>query len=446
MTILVLSQIFPNQCLPGAGVYVREQVRALRALGVKVTVVSPVPYAPSWLKFWPRVRKFSTIPQRAVIDGLTVEYPRIPILPNGRFFYASGFSYYLWVRRLVRKYVREEGVSLIHAHSVMPDGFAAVLLGREFRVPVVCTGHGSDVHSYPDTHRLTRKATRWVLKKADKVVMVSEALRARAIAISGEKTMMIVRNGADPAVFRRIPRSEARAQLGLPPDKRIVLFVGTLREIKGIPYLLEAVSQLADVQADVHLCLIGDGELRQELEHSAERLGLGARCRFLGQRPHEELPLWYSAADCLCISSVMEGLPTILPEAMMCGTPVVATAVGGIPEVVKNGETGLLVPPRDPKSLSHAIADVLENADLEAALSSKAQSRAIRDLTWEGNARAMVALYEETTETFCGKGDRIVPPCRVPDSEASAPCLSPASDPVHGGDDHVRSGMIHTVP
>lgn len=442
MTILVLSQIFPNQCQPGAGMYVREQVRALRALGVKVTVVSPVPYAPSWLKFWPRVRKFSTIPQRAVIDGLTVEYPRIPILPDGRLFYASGFSYYLGVRKLVRKYVREERVSLIHAHSVMPDGFAAVLLGREFRVPVVCTGHGSDVHSYPDTHRLTRKATRWVLQKADKVVMVSEALRARAITISDAKAMMIVRNGADPAVFRRIPRSEARAHLGLAPDKRIVLFVGTLREIKGIPYLLEAVSQLADV----HLCLIGDGELRQEMEHTAEQLGLEARCRFLGQRPHEELPLWYSAADCLCISSVMEGLPTILPEAMMCGTTVVATAVGGIPEVVKNGETGLLVPPRDPKSLSHAISAVLENADLEAALSSKAQSQAIRDLTWEGNARAMVALYEETTEGFCGKGDRVVPPCRIADSEASAPCLSPASDPVHGVDAHVGSGMIHPVP
>ena len=442
MTILVLSQIFPNQSQTGAGVYVWEQVRALHALGIKVTVVSPVPYAPGWLKFWPRVRKFSTIPQRTVIDGMTVEYPRIPVLPGGRLFYLSGFFYYLWVRALVGRYVREGGASLIHAHSVMPDGFAAVLLGREFRIPVVCTGHGSDVHSYPENHRLTRKATRWVLRKADKIVMVSEALRARAITISDQRPMTIVRNGADPTVFRRHHRSEARARLGLLPNQRIVLFVGTLREIKGIPYLLEAVSQLVDVQ----LCLIGDGELRQDLEHTAQRLGLAARCHFLGQRPHEELPFWYSAADCLCISSVMEGLPTILPEAMMCGTPVVATAVGGIPEVVKNGDTGLLVSPRDSKSLSQAIAAVLENADLKAALSSKAQFRAIRDLTWEGNARAMVALYKEMTEALCGKGDRVVPPGRVADSEASAPCLSPAPHPRHGGDARIPSGMIHRVP
>jgi teichuronic acid biosynthesis glycosyltransferase TuaC len=391
MNVLSLAHMFP----PGGGTYVVEQMKALRRLGVSFRVIAPIPWAPPGATVLPRFRRHEATPLRATVDGFEVEYPRIVCVPGQRLFYLYGLTYYLRCRWVVQRMLRTFPIDLIHAHSIMPDGFAAVLLGREFHCPVVCTLHGSDINVYPGKHPLTMRATKWALQKMQDLVAVSAALKEKARSLAPVADMEVIHNGADLSVFRPAGKREARETLGLPANQKIVLFIGNLTPVKGIEYLLSAVSQLE--RSQLSLVLLGEGEQQQELLALARRLGLGEICKFTGPRPHSEIPLWLSAADCLVLPSLSEGLPTVVVEAMCCGTPIVATRVGGTPEIVKSGETGLLVNPKDPVALADAIRTLLHDPPLAAALAQRAWSFAQQNLSWNGNARKMLQRYEALT-------------------------------------------------
>ena len=393
MTVLVLSHMFPNPRDPGAGIFVLEQVRALRNAGATILVVSPTPWAPRWLRFLPSVGKYSVVPRRSVVDEFVIQHPRVPTLPNRLGFSWSGLLFYLSCRRLVAKLMRQTKIDVIHAHTVLPDGAAAVLLGREFGLPVVCTAHGSDVNVYPFENRFVRWACRWALRHVDCMIAVSENLKKAAIALAGAREIAVVHNGANSRSFKKMGRHEARRRLRLDYTGKLVCFVGYLRCEKGLEYLLEAFARL--VQPDTQLCLVGDGPLNQSLTALAQRLGIVDHCRFLGQRPHDEIPLWISAADCIVLPSLSEGFPTILAEAMLCGVPIIATPVGGIPEVIRDGETGLLVPCRTPAALSQALRTLLSNPQFASEMAAHAQELAKTSLTWASNATRMLGLFQE---------------------------------------------------
>jgi teichuronic acid biosynthesis glycosyltransferase TuaC len=289
--------------------------------------------------------------------------------------------------------VQEGGIDLIHAHTIMPDGFAALLLGGEFNIPVVCTVHGSDISIYPHESRATLLVTRWALRRIKHLIAVSEDLEKKVGLLSGSREVKVIRNGADEELFHANSKTAARTLLGLPDKAKIVLFIGNLLPVKGPEYLLQAVSYLSS--CGFLLYIVGDGMLRDNLRAQAKLLGISARCVFVGTRPHEEIASWLSAADCLVLSSISEGFPTIIAEAMMCRVPVVATAVGGIPEVVKHRSTGRLVLPRDPASLGEAICSALQNDTNIRSMVDRAEEAARAGLTWEANARKTVDVYRE---------------------------------------------------
>lgn len=391
MKVLVLAHGFPNAVDPISGIFVLEQIRALRKQGVECVVISPSPWVPPLLRGIPRVGKFLRISRSTTVDGFRVEHPRVMMPPNGWLFSLYGLLFYLRCRALVRRFVAEEKIDLIHAHTVMPDGFAAVLLGREFRIPVVCTAHGSEVRISPQQSRATRWATKWALRNLSHLISVSADLKEHIFKLVGDRQVEVVRNGADSDQFKNIPKTKARERLGISSDKKVVLFIGNLAPVKGVEFLLEAASKL--VRKDVRIYLVGEGELKEKLVAMSSQLGLD--CVFTGKRPHDEVPSWLCAADCVVLPSLSEGLPTIAVEAMMCRAPLVATAVGGTPEVVKDGETGLLVPPRDPASLATAVSRILDDSSFSAALTARAEQVAKSELTWEANARKTVVIYQD---------------------------------------------------
>ncbi len=393
MNVLVLSHMFPSPLDCCAGIFVLEQAKALQDAGVGIQIVSPTPWAPRLLKFHPSVRKYSVVPHCWTVDSFAVHYPRVPTLAKNIGFYASGTLFYLSCRRMVAKLHRENPISLIHAHTLFPDGFAAVLLGRELGVPVICTAHGSDVNVYPMRSRLVRRATCWTLRHADRVITVSENLKNEALALAGLREITVVRNGAMRRNFQPYPRTEARTSLKLQPAGKIVSFIGYLRPEKGIEFLLEAFARLH--RNDTHLCIVGDGPLRESLIAKAEQLGILENCIFAGRRPHSEIPLWISASDCVVLPSLSEGFPTILPEVMLCGVPIIATPVGGIPEAVRDGDTGLLVPCGDPEAIARALSTLLADEQVAWRLGTRAQEMARQSLTWEANAKKMVEIYED---------------------------------------------------
>jgi glycosyltransferase involved in cell wall biosynthesis len=385
--------MFPTPAARTQHAFITEQMKALRKLGIEVKAIAPTPWAPPMLNFLPNIRKYISIPKSGNVDGIRVTYPRAIAFPRGRFLFSYGLFCYLACRHVIKKQLQESGIDLIHAHTIMPDGFAALLLGSEFNIPVVCTVHGSDVSIYPHESWATLLVTKWALRRTKHLIAVSEDLRKKIGLLIGSSEVTVIRNGADEELFHANAKSAARALLCLPDEAKIVLFIGNLLPVKGPEYLLQAVSHIST--SDFLLYIVGDGTLRDKLGAQAEQLGISARCVFVGARPHEEIASWLSAADCLVLSSISEGFPTIIAEAMMCRVPVVATAVGGIPEIVKHRYTGLLVEPRDPASLAQAICFALQdNADIQIMV-DRAEVAARAELTWEGNARKTVEVYRE---------------------------------------------------
>jgi glycosyltransferase involved in cell wall biosynthesis len=281
----------------------------------------------------------------------------------------------------------------------LPDGFAAVLLGREFRIPVLCTAHGSDIYDYPFRNRATMWATRWTVKRVDGLVAVNSNLKSRIAALGRSGPVTVSYNGADQQVFSQQSRSAARAKLGIPASKKVVVFVGYLCPEKGLEHLLAAMKQL--VNDDTILYLVGDGVLREQLQAQAVRFDLGNTCVFVGQRPHSEIAAWLSAADCFVLPSVAEGFPLVIVEAMASRAPIVATAVGGIPEIVRHEHTGLLVPPRDPGALANAMNRILCDRDFADVMAARAKLVASR-FTWNNNAQQTLAAYKETVAEVAG--------------------------------------------
>jgi glycosyltransferase involved in cell wall biosynthesis len=391
--VLVLSHNFPSVLNPSAGTFVLEQACALQSLGIDIIPVMPTPWPPPFLSFIPHVSKYRLIPGRTHHRQFSVEHPRILVLPRNWLFSCSGFFYYLCSRGAVAKLVREQRIDLIHAHCIMPDGFAAIRLGRELNLPVVCTVHGSDVNIYPGRSLATRWATKWALARVGCLIAVSEHLKTNIFRLVGHRQVEVVRNGADSDVFNPVSKDQARTKLGLPLQQEILVFVGRLVEVKQIPVLLEAMRRLS--RSNLHLYLVGDGELKSRLLATAQQLGVVERCSFVGSRSHDEIPLWLSAADCFVLCSSMEGLPTVLPEAMMCGVPIVATAVGGIPEVIKHRETGLLVPTGDAVALAEAIKLLLTDKALAADVASRANTLARVEFTWKANAEKTAEVYRD---------------------------------------------------
>lgn len=353
MKVLVFTSLYPNNVWPNHGVFIKERMTQFAKLdGCEIKVVAPVPYFSAAVKLnwrW----KFSQVARREIRDGVEVYHPRYLMPPKiGMSFY--GFLMLLSVVATVKRIQKDFDFDLIDAHYVYPDGLAAVLLGLLFRKPVVVSARGSDVSLY-STFPLIRKLLQYTLHKADKIIAVCQALKDAMISLGiPEEKIVVVPNGVDVAKFYRVPKDEARNRLGLPVDKKVILSIGGLIPIKGFDLLIQAVNMVMSAydMRNLHLVIVGEGPSRKDLTKLASSLGRSDAVQFAGALPHQELYLWYSAADCCCLASSREGWPNVILESLACGTPVVAADIWGVPEVITSGAVGLLT-----RRTEYAIAE-----------------------------------------------------------------------------------------
>lgn len=355
--ILTYTSLFPNAANPNLGIFIYQRLAHLAARpGNAVQVIAPVPYAPPWIKGkrWGGLHKIPTVEQ---IGGLTVYHPRYPLLPK----VSMPLHAWLMVRgtlQLAEQLHRETKFDCIDAHFVYPDGCAAVQIGRRLGLPVVVSARGTDINLYPG-FRLIRPQIRWTLEHAAGAIAVSRDLEQRMLALGLTRAKSrVIGNGIDPARFFPVDRSQARGRLKLRRDARIVVSVGALLPVKGHDRLLEAVAQLRRDFADLLLYVIGEGDSRANLERKRDTLGLRENAFFPGSCSNEGLRDWYGAADLSCLASSREGWANVLLESLACGTPVVATRIGGTPEVIASPELGLIVEP-DVTSLAAGLHEAL---------------------------------------------------------------------------------------
>jgi glycosyltransferase involved in cell wall biosynthesis len=392
----MLSHMYPSAVNPTAGIFVHEQVRALIRLGHDVRVVSPKGWAPPGLARWAAYRE---VPGVDRVDDVPVLYPRKLTLPGGRLGHRNADAMLAAIARPLRRVHARWPVDVIHAHMLVPDGWAASRAGAALGIPVVATAHRADVLDVPAQGRRSAQRVAEAIGAIDQVCAVSRAIADAAETLAEpRRPVAVVPNGADTRVFVPRDASQARAHLGLPQDGPVVSYVGKLVPRKGVDTLIEAMGLLAHRPAGApFLLMAGIGELRPELERRAAELGLEDRVRFVGKVAHDEVGWWMAAGDVFVLPSLSEGLPTVVCEAMNCGRPVVATAVDGTPEIVRDDQTGLLVPPGDAPALAGALARVLEDPALAARMGAEALRIGRDEYTWDANARRMSAVYAALT-------------------------------------------------
>jgi glycosyltransferase involved in cell wall biosynthesis len=361
----------------------------------EIKVVAPVPYFPSWFKRnwrW----KFSQVARQETRDGIEVYHPRY-VMPPKLGMSCYGILMFLSVVWTVAKVRRHFDFDLIDAHYVFPDGFAAVLLGMVLRKKVVISARGSDINQYAG-FPILRPLLRYTLGRAEKVIAVSEALRKGMIALGvPADKIVVIPNGVDGHKFYRVPKNEARAQVGLPADKTIILSVGHLTPGKGFDLLIDAFSLIANATSGVglHLVIVGDGPSKEALLSLARSSEPRESVQFAGAIPHEQLYLWYSAADCFLLASSREGWPNVIMESLACGTPVVATNIGGIPEIISTGDIGVLTR-RTPYALAQGISVALRKRwSLEDIVSHAAA------YSWTRAAMAVKGVFESAVAGEC---------------------------------------------
>jgi teichuronic acid biosynthesis glycosyltransferase TuaC len=370
--ILSLSCVFPNPADPGFGLFVRARLNRL-AQAAEVKVIAPI----ARIDFATRPRFGRRgIPFRRRDGDLEILHPAWTYPPGG--FAINPVLLFQRVLPLAWRLRRRFDFQIIDSHFAFPDGIAAALLSKTLGVPFTITLRGSEVvHA---EYRWRRKLMAWSMRKANRVFAVSERLRQFALALGADSDRAkTIPNGVDPVVFYPRDREQSRRQYGIATDAKIVLSAGNLVELKGHHRVARAVAGLRKRGLAAELLIAGRaGRYESELRRQITELGLEESVRLLGTLPAEELAGLMSASDVVCLASSREGWPNVVHEAMACGTPVVATNVGAVEEMVGGAEHGLVVPTGDPAPLEQALFDAFQKQWDREAIRAWGHSR-----TWD---------------------------------------------------------------
>jgi len=383
--ILLYSSLFPNSVQQRHGIFVEQRMRQLITSGeVEVRVVAPVPWFPFTNPRFGRYARMATIPAHEGRDGIQVIHPRYPVLPKiGTSLHP--FLMAIWTFLAVKR-IKNQGYNfeLIDAHFIYPDGVAAMWIGRMLKIPVVLTGRGTDIRGFP-RYRVPRVLVRWAGKHAAGIITVCEELRQRLGELGVDKSKVLaLRNGVDLSRFQPQDREQCRRELIV--EGTVLVSVGNLIELKGQDLTIRALAELPNVT----LLLVGDGPKEAEYRQLVESLGLQNRVRFTGPVPQAELSKYYSAADIMVLASSREGMANVLLESLACGTPVVATAVSGTPEVIASEEAGVLVHERTPEGIREGIKTLLANYPDREKTRQYATG-----FTWDATTQGQLRLFKE---------------------------------------------------
>jgi glycosyltransferase involved in cell wall biosynthesis len=401
--VLLISNLFPTPADPTRGIFTARLAERLQRRCV-LRVVCPLPWLPVWTARgrWSRLRALADVPRKYVIGDVQVHSPKYSTVPGIHAIRAQ--SMFLGMAHTVARLHRETSFHVINCHWLYPDGLASIWIGRLLGIPVVLTALGSDVNLLLDVPFVRQRIVR-ALWRADGITAVSAGL-ARRIALEGlplDRVAVTV-NGVDTERFVVSDRARAAQILQLPEESRRLLFVGKLESVKGVACLIDAFARLAVRRPHVVLYLVGDGTERAALERLVAERGLAARVRFIGAAHPARIPLWMSAADVLCLPSLHEGCPNVVLEAFASGRPVVASQVGGVPELMQP-HTGLMVTPGGSAGLESALEEALHRPWDPW----KIRAHALRH-SWETAADAYCDVYGRIIQQRAAIGRPVRPP------------------------------------
>jgi glycosyltransferase involved in cell wall biosynthesis len=383
LRVLIVTNLFADPFNPSRATFNQQQFARL-AKQLDVTVMVPV----SWLEILRQPLAYRHLKREAQQRWPFADYvPYFYIPAVGRRLHGAFLFLSLMLQRMPTLLSRHW--DCLFASWGYPDAVAVAALSGK---PMIAKVHGSDVNVFT-LEPARRRQICWALGRSRHVVAVSQALADRLTELGVDPARItVLYNGVDPARFHPVPRDEARRALGFGATDRVVLYVGNIQASKGCADLMQAFALLRLRLPGLKLVYVGAGPLARSLAEQAAALGAAGDVSFPGRLPHEQIVKWFGAADVFCLPSHAEGVPNVVLEAMACGTPVVASRVGGIPEVLPEF-AGLMVPAKDPPALAEALFTALHAAWDRPRITGHAEG-----FDWDTNVARLRALIEDAAE------------------------------------------------
>ena len=400
MRVCILTTSFPRDKNDSSGVFLYHLSKALIAKGVNVEVIAPHDYG----------SEFNENMDGIYVNRFPYFYPLIAqklgygagILNNIR---KSGVAalqvpvFLLAELFFLIKILKKRKIDLIHAHWTIPQGFIGRLAGFLFKVPLITTIHGSDIHGFKRVPAM-KFLNKLIIKASDYYTVNSRAMAKMVYEVSGRNDSVLIPMGVDYNFFSRKLKEKRQRKENKAGEKKI-LFVGRLIELKGVDYLIRAFAKILKQGVNAKLLLAGDGPEKKHLVEVSKNEKISEKVCFLGLISHNLLPELLSSIDLFVLPSIInsrgetEGLGVVLLEAMAGGVPVIGSNVGGIPDIIKDGKTGLLFRQKDSDDLADKMMSILSDEQLSNRLVKEGTAHVQQHYTWDIIADRFIAIYDD---------------------------------------------------
>jgi len=305
-------------------------------------------------------------------------------IPAGKFRYCYYFTlpfgllgtrYLNFIIKQIRKLLKGRSIDLIHAHTLLNSGYPALKISEELNVPLIVTTHGTDFYRciddkgqfsrFPMYSKEQKSLIDQVLKHSSKIIAVSDQFKNDILSYSENADIGVIENSYNEKIFFPLDKRVTRKRINFSEDKLIILSVGYYIPKKGHLYLLDAIDQVRRFTPEVHLILIGGGEMYGDYVNRIDQLQLEDHVTLIKHLPQTELGVWYNSADIFVLPSINEPFGISLIEAMACGLPCISTSTQGPQNIISHEVNGLLIPVKDTQAIADSLRLLIENPKLK---------------------------------------------------------------------------------
>ena len=374
MKIAILVTHFPPKWIAGTEVATYNIAKYLAKRGHEIHVIT---------------RYSKELPRFEEKDGFYIhriwylDFPILSFFTHLFFFFAEIFK--------IRK-----NLSIIHGQMISPCGLLAIIAGKYLQKPSITYTRGSDVYRASKLFKIT--IGKFVLKKSDVIIALTEDMKKEIEKIC-DREVFVIPNGIDLRNFEKLSKENIRKKLEIANEEEIIIFVGTLRSVKGVKYLIKAMEIIIQKNIDTRLMLVGDGEDRESLEKLVKELDLEKYVSFVGIVPNKKVPEYMVASDIFVLPSLSESFGIVNLEAMASGLPIVATKVGGLAEIIKDGENGFLVEPKNSKEIAEKVLLLLEDEEMRERI-SRNNKESVKKYSWESVVERLEEIYRSYNQRY----------------------------------------------
>lgn len=391
MKVLIIAPFYPSDSMPYAGSYIKNQIILLKKIHnvdfEVLTFKTRVPFGLDLLVS--KYKTYKSIPDFIKHDGINVHF--LSRFAPPRNIGMSLTSEYMY--RIIKKFIKKNNITfdLIHSHFLYPTGEAAKRLAVETKKPLIITVHGTDVNKYMTWNTYTEKKCKRTLQYADQVVAVSKDLESKVKRVEPNVKTQIIYNFVNEDFY------SGELKKSLSNKKNIeITFIGNLLIEKGVYELIDAYYKVItnNKKFKIHLNIVGVGPERLALKERLKELSIEDNVHFFGAVENKEIPNILRKTDIFILPSYSEGFPLTIIEALSMGCPVIATSVGGIPEVVRNEENGLLIESKNSTMIQDAIEKLINNPNLYNKIQKNA-SKVYEQFSGEKVTQQIYNVYTE---------------------------------------------------